>query len=105
MSIHSPASQNDTSPDTDQDPLLAWIGQTVILDTQGPLLYIGTLEHAHAGFLILTDADVHYASDSRSTRDFYLAQAQEVGVHVNRARVFVARLQVASVSRLSDVRT
>ena len=105
MNAQFPASPGPTPPDTGQDPLLAWIGQTVILDTQGPLLYIGTLEHASAGFLVLIDADVHHAGDSRSTREFYLAQAHDVGVHVNRARVLIARPQIASVSLLSAVRS
>lgn len=86
------------------DALAQWLGQIVILDTQGPLVYIGTLREIHAQFFVLEEADVHDANDSRATKDLYLSETRELGVRVNRGRVVVFRSVVASVSLLAGVR-
>ncbi|NNM86337.1 MAG: hypothetical protein HKL96_11355 [Phycisphaerales bacterium] len=85
------------------DPLTRWIGQKVVLDTQGPLIYIGTLAAVHAQALVLCDADVHDCHDSRSSKEFYLAQTRIVGVHVNRVEVIIQRTVVASASLLEAI--
>lgn len=103
MNSNKPASP--VSVDTGADPLLAWTGEVVILDTQGPLVYIGTLERVGPAFVVLVEADVHDSNDSRSTKDLYVVETRELGVRVNRARVLVMRSQIASVSPLADVRT
>lgn len=95
-----------SSDDTSQpDPLQELVGQVVILDTQGPLLYIGTLERILVHHLVLGQADVHHAHDSRTTRDLYLVETRELGVRVNRERVVVDRHAVTSVSLLTHVRS
>lgn len=83
------------------------LGQRVVLDTQGPLMYIGALaSYDNSGYL-LKDADVHDRSDGHSTKEVYLNDARELersgARRVNRRRVFVMRSHVASVSALSDV--
>ena len=90
-------------PDTAAEPLLAWIGQIVILDTQGPLIFIGTLEQVGTGFLALLDADVHDTNDARATKELYIAETRELGVRINRSRVIVTRAHIASVSLLEEV--
>ncbi|MGC8551936.1 MAG: hypothetical protein ACP5O7_03625 [Phycisphaerae bacterium] len=90
----------DSAP---HDPLTRWIGQKVVLDTQGPLIYIGTLTAVDTQALMLRDADVHDCRDSRSSKEFYLAQTRTVGIHVNRAEVMVQRAVVASTSLLEAV--
>ena len=82
----------------------AFCGQVVILDTQGPLIYIGTLAHVGRRFLVLLDADVHDRHDSAVSKELYIQQTAELGVRVNRSRVVVMRGEVASVSLLSEVR-
>lgn len=86
------------------DPLCAFLQQAVVIDTQGPLLYIGTLVAVHERHLVLAEADVHHASDSRTTRELYVAETRDLGVRVNRGRVVVERGVVASVSLLGEVR-
>jgi hypothetical protein len=85
------------------DGLATFIGQIVILDTQGPLIYIGTLERVTAAAILLTSADVHDSNDSRASKDLYLVETRDLGVRVNRASVLVMRHQVASISLLQDV--
>jgi hypothetical protein len=90
----------DTLPD---DPLAGFVGQVVILDTQGPLMYIGTLENVGQTAIVLQMADVHDIRDSRTSKDLYLVETRDLGVHVNREKVVVMREQVASISLLADV--
>lgn len=93
------------APETAGDePLVAWVGQVVVLDTQGPMLYIGMLERVGPTFVVLSDADVHDRNDARATKDLYLAETCELGVRPNRARVMVTRAVIASASLLADVR-
>jgi len=87
----------------DSEPLHAYLEQTVILDTQGPLIYIGTLRGVTEAYLVLHDADVHDSNDSRATKDLYLAETRTLGVRVNRGKVLVMRQQIASISLLHEV--
>jgi hypothetical protein len=86
-----------------EDPVESYIGEVVILDTQGPLIYIGTLRQATAAYFVLADADVHDSNDSRASKDLYLVDSRDLGVRVNRRQVVVMRGQVASVSLLKEV--
>ena len=85
------------------DGLAALVGQVVVLDTQGPLIYIGTLQRVTAGTLLLVEADVHDSNDSRASKDLYLVETRDLGVRANRGAVLVMRHQIASVSLLRDV--
>ena len=83
------------------------LGRRVVLDTQGPLVYIRQLlTHDERGYW-LTDADVHDRSEGHSTKERYVNDAcllERSGTRqVNRRRVFVACAAVASVSALDDV--
>ncbi len=86
-----------------RDLLTEFTGQIVVLDTQGPLLYIGTLKDVRPDAVLLEQVDVHDSNDSRSSKDLYLAETRTLGVHANRALVIVRREIIASVSRLEDV--
>ena len=85
------------------DPLGGFLEQVVVLDTQGPLIYIGTLVQISEVFLVLREADVHDSNDSRASKDLYLVETRELGVRTNRKQVLVMRRQVASVSLLREV--
>ncbi len=86
-----------------------FLEQRVVIDTAGPMLYIGRLDsYADRGYW-LTDADVHDRSDGHSTKEMYVNEAHELertgNRRVNRRRVFVERHAVVSVSLLADVVT
>ncbi len=85
------------------DPLAAYLNQIVVLDTQGPMIYIGTLDRIDPAYLVLTQADVHDTNDSRATKDLYLVDVRNLGVHPNRGQVIVMRAQIASISLLKDI--
>lgn len=84
-----------------------FLTRRVVLDTQGPMLYIGYLaSHDRRGYW-LTEADVHDRSDGHSSKEQYLSEALDIersGVRrSNRKLVFVDRLAVVSVSALDDI--
>lgn len=92
-----------------QPSLDDYVHQPVVLDTQGPLLFVGILESWSDRGYWLTDADVHDRNDGHSTKEVYVNQAftleQEGARHVNRRRVFVEREAVVCISLLQDVVT
>jgi hypothetical protein len=89
--------------DLPADPLAVFLQKIIVLDTQGPLIYIGTLESVTDACLVLRDADVHDTNDSRASKDLYLAETRDLGVRTNRGLVLVMRRQIASISLLHDV--
>ena len=95
-------SEAESAPGGDQT-VREFVGRMVVMDTQGPLIYIGTLEKATDAFFVLTDADVHDTNDSRASKDLYVVETRELGVRVNRKRVVVMRAQIASISLIDDV--
>ena len=89
----------------DESTLDALLGKPVVLDTAGPLIYIGTLEHLdHEGYW-LSDADVHDRHEGHASKELYVLEAKLHGVRPNRKRVFVMRAEVISLSLLEDVLT
>ncbi len=85
------------------NPLTEFLGQVVVLDTQGPLIYLGTLIEVRQQFVVLSEADVHDSNDSRATKDLYLVESRDLGVRMNRKRVLVTSSQIASISLLTDI--
>lgn len=83
------------------------VDQRVVLDTQGPMIYIGTLAAFDERGYWLLDADVHDRSDGHSTKEVYISQAHELersgARRSNRRRVFVERRAVISLSALADI--
>lgn len=79
------------------------LGQLVVLDTNGPIFYLGRLIHVDDRVMVLADADLHNASEGHATREQYIAESARDGIRVNRRRVFVLRPAVYSVSLLEDV--
>jgi len=86
-----------------------FLNRRVVLDTPGPMIYIGRLESYDDRGYWLTDADVHDRNDGHSTKEVYVNQAHELeatGVRrTNRRRVFVERQAIISISALDDVVT
>ncbi|MFO8008738.1 MAG: hypothetical protein R6V05_13485 [Candidatus Brocadiia bacterium] len=79
-------------------------GDQVILDVDGPFIYIGTLSGVGEKVLVLTEADVHFCSDSESTTEYYLLETKRNEVRPNRSAVYVMRDKVVGVSRLADIK-
>ena len=85
------------------EDLTPLIGRQLVLDTAGPILYLGTLEAVTAGGLWLTDADVRDQRSGHASKDFYIVETKLHGIQINRAKVYVCRSTVLSVTALDDV--
>jgi hypothetical protein len=79
------------------------IGQKVVLDTAGSILYLGTLEAVTPEGFWLVDADVHDCDEGNMTKELYCIEARKQGIAVNRKRVLVMRTVVMSISALDDI--
>jgi len=79
------------------------IHQTVVLDTDSPVVYIGRLTEITDRCLVLGDADMHDCREGHASKERYLAEAHADGIATNRREVIVMRSFVISVSRLADV--
>ncbi|MFQ6049378.1 MAG: hypothetical protein ACE5K7_08440 [Phycisphaerae bacterium] len=84
-------------------PLDGLIGQQVVLDTAGPMVFIGRLEQITPEGFWLSRADVHDRQDGHASKELYVLEAKLHGVRANRRRVFVMRSDVVSISLLDDV--
>lgn len=83
--------------------LACWLGETIVVDTAGPMLYLGRLAGVTPNGLWLEDADVHSRADGHASHELYILEAKRLGVRVNRARVFVLRDVITSISALSEI--
>jgi hypothetical protein len=83
--------------------LTEFVGRRVVLDTAGPILYLGTLRRVTEAGFWLGDADLHDCRDGHATKEEYLADAHRHGLAPNRRRVFVMRSTVLSVTCLEDI--
>lgn len=81
------------------------VGREVVLDTLGPIIYLGTLVAQDDRGFSLENADLHNASEGHATREQYIVESAREGIRVNRRRIFVLRQAVYSISALSDVLT
>lgn len=84
-----------------------YLDKRVVLDTAGPMIYVGVLEAYDDRGYWLAEADVHDRNDGHSTKEQYINQSCELArdgaIRSNRRRVFVERSAVISVSALEDV--
>jgi len=79
------------------------LNEQVVLDTDTPIVYIGTLTEIMDDALVLADTDMHDCRDGHANREVYLAEARDAGVAVNRRNVVVMRSVIISISRLADI--
>jgi hypothetical protein len=77
-------------------------GITVIVDTDGPEIYVGRCDDVLDGEVILMDADVHREDDGGLSKSAYLKRAAQYGVWKKLARIAIPRDRVLSVRRLVD---
>lgn len=91
----------------DESLCKAYLAKRVVLDTSGPLIYIGTLVELTQYGYWLKDVDVHDRNDGHSSKEQYIASAADLerdGTRrINRRRTFVERGAVVSISSLDEV--
>ncbi|MCZ6690680.1 MAG: hypothetical protein O7H41_13890 [Planctomycetota bacterium] len=83
--------------------LEAFIGKEVVLDTRGPLIFLGRLSEVDEDIFTLQDCDVHDSSEAQRTKEIYILEARKTGIKTNRRRVLVRAAEVVSISLLEDI--
>ena len=78
-------------------------GITVVVDTDGPEIFIGRCDDMDEREVILNDADVHEVKDGSATKAEYLEKAARLGVWKKFERVVIPRSRVVSVTRLGEL--
>ncbi|MGE0641354.1 MAG: hypothetical protein AB7P46_13880 [Thermoanaerobaculia bacterium] len=77
-------------------------GITVVVETDGPELFVGRCDDIDERGVHLRDADRHDESDATVPRTTFLARAQALGVWPNLRRVTVPADRVRRVTRLAE---
>ncbi len=93
-----PAERESVSPS-----LASLLGRNVVLDTAGPITYLGKLVEIRHDGLWLADADLRDRSEGHHTKEQYICESRIHGIRANRRRIFVCAHVVISVSALDDV--
>jgi hypothetical protein len=78
-------------------------GITVVVDTDGPEIYVGRCDDIDDGRVILVDVDVHRDGDGGRSKDDYVRRAAQLGVWKKHDHLVLDRGRVTSVRRLGDV--
>lgn len=79
------------------------IGCDVVLDTAGPVTYLGRLSAIERDGYVLEDADIRDRHEGHVSKEKYICDARSEGIQPNRARIFVFADAVISMSALEDV--
>ena len=74
-------------------------GITVIVDTDGPEIWVGRCDDVDDDRVILHDADGHRGGD----KEAWVERAAKFGVWAKHKRLVVPRARVTSVRRLGEV--
>ena len=97
--------QNDPKDMGLAESLQGLIGRNVVLDTPGPIVYLGRLTEVNETGIWLEGCDLHDCSEGHAGKEYYIIESAHYGIRVNRRRVFVLRSSVMSASALDDVVT
>ncbi len=87
----------------DTKELKSLVGEVLVVDSDSPYIYIGTMKEVTDSFIILSDVDVHDATETSTTKERYAIDARRHGTRVNRREVLIRKDRVLSLSKLSDV--
>jgi len=78
-------------------------GITVVVDTDGPEVWVGRCDDMDDERLILLDADAHRDGDDGRSKDEWVARAAQLGVWARHRRVVLPRDRVTSVRPLGEL--
>ncbi len=88
------------APHTDRSELH---GITVVVDTNGPEVFVGRCDDVTEREVILLDVDVHSEGDGGRSKSEYLERAAQVGVWKKHDMMVLPRSRVISIRRLGEV--
>lgn len=77
-------------------------GITVVVETRGPLTYVGRYDSEDERGVHLLDVGIHEASD-KASKEEYLQRCAKFGVQSQHRHIIVAAEQVSRITRLGDL--
>lgn len=80
-----------------------FLGQQVVFDTEGPIMFLGTLREVLPEGYWLENADIRDRNEGHVSKERYACEAKVSGIRANRRRIFVMAKVVISASALDDV--
>ncbi len=78
-------------------------GITVVVDTDGPEIFVGRCDDMDAEKVILLAVDVHRDGDGERPKEAYVKRAAQCGTCTKHGHLVVDRARVTSVRRLGDL--
>lgn len=78
-------------------------GMTLVVDTDGPEVYIGRCDDVTEREVILLDVDVHRDGDDGRSKQQYVERAAQVGVWKKHDMFVLPRGRVTSIRRLGEI--
>ena len=77
-------------------------GITVVVDTDGPEIYVGRCDDMDDDKVILLDVDVHRDGEGGKSKQEYVQKAAQLGTWKKHDHLVIDRARVTSVRRLGD---
>jgi hypothetical protein len=78
-------------------------GITVVVDTDGPEVYVGRCDELAPEGVVLLDVDVHRDGDGGRSKEQYLRDAARFGTWKKHDHLVVPHERVASIRRLGEL--
>jgi len=85
------------------DVFNAYRGETVVVDTDSRLTYIGTLAESRGSLLVLRNLTIYDAEEARIQLDQFLVECVAYGITPARRELLLPVTRVLSISRLQDI--
>jgi hypothetical protein len=76
---------------------------TVVVETAGPLTYVGRFDTEDEAGIHLLDVGVHDAASGGGTREDFVRRSARFGVRTDRKHLVVPRAQVSRITRLGEI--
>jgi len=76
---------------------------TIVVDTEGPHLYVGRCDDIDENEVVLLDADVHEEGPGGPSKGEYLRAAARFGIWKRMERVAVPARIIKSIKRLGEI--
>jgi hypothetical protein len=76
---------------------------TVVVETAGPLTYVGRFDTEDEAGIHLLDVGVHDTASGGGTREDFVRRSARFGVRTDRKHLVVPRAQVSRITRLGEI--
>ena len=78
-------------------------GITVVVDTDGPEVFVGRCHEVTPEGVVLLDADLHRAGEGQPSKEEWVRRAARYGVWARHRHLVVPTARVATIRRLGEV--